>query len=412
MSFADAESVAAVADAAAARPQPPPAARSRRASIPALAYLGALHVFILLVNAAVVACAVQILSFVLVRPFSLAAHRRVSVVFNGAFFLCGTFLLERWTGMRLVVYGEEVPPGVATVCTMNHISDVDMLIGVALLARYGPPFPGNAKAIVKSVLGHVPIFGWILRLGEFLFVTRSWEADRVRLLSDLKSLMSYPFPVWFVIWPEGSRFTAAKQANAQEYARKMGYPHLTHVLLPRFKAFTSLLGVVRGSLDEVCDVTLMFDGSVPRADHILTGRSSTVIHAHLGRYKISSMPEGEKELESWLIERWQEKDRRIDAFKKEGSSSLGPPCQSGTFADCNPLPSVARLYALIGAGFALSAAAFWLSYDNKLVLRLLIGGPACALLAAGLLLAVVFRPSSKGLSDLQKKDRALKSKAD
>jgi lysophosphatidic acid acyltransferase / lysophosphatidylinositol acyltransferase len=366
---------------------------------------GGLCVFVACVAAGAVACAVQAASLLLVRPFSLRAHRRASVALNSAFFLCSVWLLERWNRMRIVVYGEAVPPGLPAVCTMNHISDVDMLVGVTLLARYGAPFPGNAKAIVKSALASVPVFGWLLWFGEFLFVTRSWEADKARLLADLRSLLTYPVPVWFVLWPEGSRATPGKIATAQAYAARNRYPHLTHVLLPRFKAFLSVMSVVRPGVDDLCDVTLMFEGPVPRAPAVLSGACETVVHAHLARHKVSDMPEGDAELEAWLIARWQEKDARIDAFKREGAASLGAPCADGVLGSGRPAPSVAPFAALVASGIGAAAATLWLSYDNAFVFRILVAGPPLALLFAAVFLALAVRPSSKGLSADQKNDR-------
>lgn len=391
-------------------PPPPFVQKREKVSLGPDSYPRAVLVFVLLINAGAVACFFQAASLLFVRPFSRAAHRRVSVVFNSAFFLCGVFLLEVWTGIRIVTYGEEVPKESPAVCVMNHISDVDMLIGVSLLSRYGSPYPGNAKAIVKSALATVPIFGWILWFGEYLFVTRSWEADRVRLLADLKSLLTFPFPVWFVLWPEGSRFTPAKLANSQEYARKMGMPHLEHVLLPRMKAFLSVLDVVRSGVEDLCDVTLMFEGPIPSAKHILFGRCPTIIHAHLGRYKISDMPTDDAGLESWLVQVWKEKDDRIERFENEGPQSLGAPCTTGAFANsAEKLPSIASLYLMIATGLAVCFLSLWFSYENKFVFRLLLGGPPIALLVAAIFLALAIRTSSKGLPPGARASRRRKS---
>lgn len=398
MAEADADSrTAAMAD-----DEPPPlslAAGLRGAA-------GATAVFCLCVAAGGAAAAAQAASALLLRPLAPTAHRRLSVAANSAFFRVGVLLLEKWNGMRIVVYGEPVAPDVPVVCVMNHISDVDMLVGLALLTRYGPPFPGNAKAIVKSALARVPIFGWVLYFGEFLFVTRSWEADEARLSADLRSLLSYPVPVWFVLWPEGSRATPEKLATSQAYAARTGRPTLAHVLLPRFKAFLSVMREVRADVTDMCDVTLMFEGPVPRAPHVLAGTCNTVVHAHLRRHNLADLPAADAPLEDWLVARWQEKDSRIDAFKRLGPASLGPPLEDGPLGNRRAPPGVAPFIALATVGVTLAAGALWAASDNALVFRILVAGPPVLLLFAGLFLAAVARPSSKGLSADQKKGRS------
>jgi 1-acyl-sn-glycerol-3-phosphate acyltransferase len=243
----------------------------------ALSYFGIAGMFCTMIGAGLVACAAQALSHALVRPLSRAAHRRVTVAFSRAFLLCGTVVLERWGRVRIVTHGDPIPPHSATLCILNHCSSVDMLIGLAWLSRYGPPYPGNAKAIVKASLGKVPIFGWILRFAEFPLISRSWEQDRLHLLDSIRSLLTFPVPLWYVIYPEGSRVDAAKLRASQDYARERGYPVLEHVLLPRFKAFTAVAHALRGSVQDVCDATLMFDGPIPTAKTALSGECSTYV---------------------------------------------------------------------------------------------------------------------------------------
>jgi hypothetical protein len=67
----------------------------------------------------------------------------------------------------------------------------------------------------------------------------------------------------------------AKLRASQDYAREKGYPVLEHVLLPRFKAFTAVAKTLRGSVLDVCDATLMFEGPIPTAKTALSGECST-----------------------------------------------------------------------------------------------------------------------------------------
>jgi 1-acyl-sn-glycerol-3-phosphate acyltransferase len=72
----------------------------------------------------------------------------------------------RLIGIRVEVKGlEDVPRNTACIFMANHISNLDP---PALLPR----IPGRTSAFVKSSLMKVPVFGWGLKLGEFVPVSR------------------------------------------------------------------------------------------------------------------------------------------------------------------------------------------------------------------------------------------------
>jgi 1-acyl-sn-glycerol-3-phosphate acyltransferase len=69
-------------------------------------------------------------------------------------------------GIRIEVSGlDSVPPRTACIFMANHVSNLDP---PALLPR----IPGRTSAFVKKPLMKVPVFGWGLKLGEFIPVSR------------------------------------------------------------------------------------------------------------------------------------------------------------------------------------------------------------------------------------------------
>jgi 1-acyl-sn-glycerol-3-phosphate acyltransferase len=69
-------------------------------------------------------------------------------------------------GIRVEVAGlDNVPPNTACIFMANHVSNLDP---PALLPR----IPGRTSAFVKSSLMKIPVFGWGLKLGEFIPVSR------------------------------------------------------------------------------------------------------------------------------------------------------------------------------------------------------------------------------------------------
>jgi 1-acyl-sn-glycerol-3-phosphate acyltransferase len=72
----------------------------------------------------------------------------------------------RLIGIRVAVTGREnVPSNTACIFMANHVSNLDP---PSLLPR----IPGRTSAFIKSSLMKIPVFGWGLKLGEFVPVSR------------------------------------------------------------------------------------------------------------------------------------------------------------------------------------------------------------------------------------------------
>jgi len=77
----------------------------------------------------------------------------------------------RLAGIRVESVGaDQVPPNTACIFMANHVSNLDP---PALLPR----IPGRTSAFVKRSLMKVPVFGYALKLGEFVPVDRDGRAD-------------------------------------------------------------------------------------------------------------------------------------------------------------------------------------------------------------------------------------------
>lgn len=354
-------------------------------------------VFFVSIAASSVSAAFGGFSYFFIRPFSLPLHRQICVNCTYAFFLISNFLLEVWSSIKIRTYGQPLPPDKTLLIVINHVTDVDWLLGLAHLSRMGYPSPGNAKCAVKAALGKVPLFGTILRLAEFSFLTREWSADRLTFLRRLHSLRQYPehaVPFFFVLYPEGTRISPDKLNRSKRFAESRGQPPLTHVLYPRFKAFTSISSTLRDRLHGIVDATYIFEGRRPSLIRTLAGTDDCTVHAHARFYPIADVPEGEEAMEKWLVDRWYEKNKLIADFEKD-STSLGShdsslfPIQS---------PSLTPLYALIVV-FTISASFtiyFFSTLRNGVSILFTLVLASVVVIAAVTTYAA--RPSSKGRS--------------
>lgn len=267
------------------------------------------------------------------------------------------------------------------------------LVGLAWFARFGYPYPGNVKAVVKASLGSVPIFGWVLRFSEFVFLARSWAADREQFLAKLAALTTFSesgHPLWLVLYPEGSRLTPEKLSVSQAYAASAGLPVLQHTLLPRLKGFAAMLPVLRAHIDTVYDATVLFEGKTPSMSTVMSGTADTIIHVHLDCYDVNGIPTEEEALHAWLLERWTEKDARIARFKAD-PKSVGEP-----LSHLSEKPSVAALYTLFFVFLCTAVPVLYATSRIPNGIQILVGG--CSLIVGATALFVMGNliPSRKG----------------
>ena len=76
----------------------------------------------------------------------------------------------RVAGIRVRVEGREnVPPGQACIFMANHVSNLDP---PGLIPR----IPGRTAAFAKRAIFNIPVFGYCMKLGEFIPVDRSGNA--------------------------------------------------------------------------------------------------------------------------------------------------------------------------------------------------------------------------------------------
>lgn len=343
-------------------------------------------------------CFLEAVSYLVIRPLSLTKHRKVCLFFTRAFLLSAPFILEHWAKIKFKGYGDRIDPTKSHFAVINHRSNIDWLLGLAYISRLGAPYPGNAKSVVKASLAKVPIFGYILRFAEFLFLTRSWATDKDQFLKGLERLKGYSksvSPMWMVLYPEGTRFSKQRHDDSTAFALSKGLSPTQNVLLPRFKGFTSTVSVLRGEFDGIVDATFMFEGDEPDVKSSLAGTCSSVVHCHMKYFLIEEIPESEEELTKWLLDRWYEKDRLITAFKKD-IGSLGPAIET------SDKPSVSLFYVLVVL-FQIAAATTIYGFSKiPNGLFFLFGVSLGAVGLTGLFVAMNIKPSRRGPTESKK----------
>lgn len=260
----------------------------------------------------------------LAMPFSSETRRLSwSQHFANYYWSFALFISEFWGGAVFVFVGDSLPnqSNVRNALLMgNHSGGLDFLSGVSVLNRVGIGC-GRMMTLMKESLKFAPMAGWTSLLQGSLFLKRSWKTDQKLMTKKLEQMShgEFPRPWWIGIYPEGTRITPKKREASQAFARSKNLPILNNVLLPRPKGFQFILEKTRQSVSDVFDMTIAYD-PVPLyfRDIFLRGQVRTkFIWIHCKRYSIDDIPESNEEIEKWLLQRFVEKDQRMEIFKQK-----------------------------------------------------------------------------------------------
>ncbi|GKW50168.1 acyltransferase [Halomonas sp. NCCP-2165] len=202
----------------------------------------------------------------------------------------------------------------------NHRSWTDIfMLQLALHRRI--PMP---RFFLKRQLIWVPIVGLAWWALEFPFMRRlSREqrerhphlAQRDRQATERMCERVRELPIAIYNFVEGTRFTPTKHDAQQSPYR--------HLLRPRAGGTAQVLGLLGDQLSGILDVTLDYARPNPTFWDFLCGREGT-IRLHARRLEVPEwMPGGDyhedpdykERFQSWLNALWQDKDRRLDAWR-------------------------------------------------------------------------------------------------
>jgi len=208
----------------------------------------------------------------------------------------------------------------------NHQLYLDWIYIWSFMSMLGRA--GAVKIILKRSLMNIPFIGLGMRLLNFIFLHRNWEKDRQRFGVRLNRLVHGIFPFSLVIFPEGTTFCkrAIVKSKAFGVAHKLKVPK--HTLIPRVTGMQFALATLGEHISGIMDLTLGYTGTKPDEDPEVTfglkslffqGRAPPQIHMHVRFHPIDKIPFQDHEAFSqWMYERFQEKDRLLDIFYRQG----------------------------------------------------------------------------------------------
>jgi 1-acyl-sn-glycerol-3-phosphate acyltransferase len=187
---------------------------------------------------------------------------------------------------------------------------------------------GRLYIILKESLRKIPILGWGMQLNQFIFLKRNWEEDKPNMARSLQRLNKPTDPMWLLLFPEGTNLAPSTREKSAAWAKKNNITDCKHTLLPRSTGLHFCLDELKGSVDYVYDVTVVYAG-VPRGQYAqdiftlkagyMEGRPPKSVHMHFRRFAVKDIPlHDERAFELWLRARWREKDVMIEEYYRTG----------------------------------------------------------------------------------------------
>lgn len=250
---------------------------------------------------------------ILIRPISLRAYRRYNMFWAYVYWTYVSLMSQYVGRLRVEYSGDSLPLHENALVLANHQSAVDTVIQLMVGHRFGRV--GDMKFFVKDVLKWVPGPGWGMVFLECIFMKRNWNEDRARVVKQLRRFHDDRVPIWVNIYPEGTRLKPGKLKDAQEFAAKAGMPVPQNVLIPRVRGFLATLEGLKGHLDAIYDLTIVYPDHPMTLWELLSCRGSR-IKVEIRRHAISDLPVDEEERGAWLMRLFQQKDRRIPELRK------------------------------------------------------------------------------------------------
>jgi 1-acyl-sn-glycerol-3-phosphate acyltransferase len=83
---------------------------------------------------------------------------------------------------------------------------------------------GDLKVMLIKLLKYIPIFGWGMMNFDFIFMNRHLKEDYKTILDSMKKQKEFctGFPLWLIVFPEGTLNTPDNRATSLQFAKKNG----------------------------------------------------------------------------------------------------------------------------------------------------------------------------------------------
>ncbi|CCW70799.1 unnamed protein product [Phytomonas sp. Hart1] len=179
------------------------------------------------------------------------------------------------------VFSPPSKPGKVKIILLNHHSRVDWLYFAIFLIRSRVFL--TLRFVLKNDIRHIPVLGWSMNAFGFIFLSRSWESDKVYLQKMINYYKATNESYILVIFPEGTDLSRSNIQKSQAFARDNGMPTFNHVLNPRTTGLIGIKNMIGSeNIEEIVDCTIAYTYSAPHKrpnePSLVNGSHSRKVH--------------------------------------------------------------------------------------------------------------------------------------
>ena len=276
-------------------------------------------------------------AIVVFRPISLSLYSRATSWIFALWWTSCLFITERLNGVGVRVTGDALPLGVPLLIMSNHKCNLDWMFLWSAAIRTGSIFQvGVFRAVAKSEIRVIPIFGWGCKLNGFAYIRRKWAEDAAHLTKWARAQFARNAPGWVLIFPEGTRYTDRNKRRSDASCARDGVDASAlagEILRPRTKGLALLLGENERHryFGKVVDMTIQYtDASgAPLAGSQLGTRCFgqlakgelpvATCHVHFETFDARDVPVEPEEVARWCEIRWRRKAEMLAGLARPGA---------------------------------------------------------------------------------------------
>jgi lysocardiolipin and lysophospholipid acyltransferase len=299
-------------------------------------------------------------AIVVFRPISLSLYSRATSWILALWWTSCLFITERLNGVGVRVTGDALPLGVPLLIMSNHKCNLDWMFLWSAAIRTGSIFQvGVFRAVAKSEIRVIPIFGWGCKLNGFAYIRRKWAEDAAHLAKWARAQFARNAPGWVLIFPEGTRYTDRNKQRSDASCARDGVDASAlagEILRPRTKGLALLLrendsqrkaeedetkarkkasfherkNTSRASFAKVVDMTIQYTDAngAPVLGSALGTRCFGQLakgelpvrtcHVHFDCFDPTDVPVDADEVTQWTMRRWQKKSEMLRSCAAHG----------------------------------------------------------------------------------------------
>jgi len=214
-------------------------------------------------------------------------------------------------------------PDKIDVVLCNHVSTIDFLMLIYYLNCFQIAGHGM-KFILWDNLLYKPGIGIILYAQTDIKIKRKWEDDREAINKQIDNInVNNNEKQVILIFPEGTRMTSDKLANAQQFSKDNNLPIYNNLQVPKTKGTWTMIKQLNDTnkLGRVWDLSLIMPKYLRKSCYISDlaedyklGNVFTILR-ELDIKPIMNDLSDMTKFKEWFLQMWKDKDNLIDNYK-------------------------------------------------------------------------------------------------